>query len=219
MFFIMRTRTLLPSLLSLLFLSASLAAAQTSIETVGPFSGKVPDAVTSALAPNGVRATVDGKVVAEIWPAKSAATEKNSSQSALYPNFGPGMFYGVISLPNGGGDYRGQKVPAGVYTLRYELLPSDGNHMGAAPNPDFFLLVPADADPGTTTKLAYAGLVKLSAKASGTAHPAAFSLTSPEEKSPSVMKNDQGHVVVTFTIPTASGAVNVGMIVLGSAEQ
>jgi hypothetical protein len=200
-------------------LSSAAFAAQPSIEQIGPIKAAVPEAVKAAVVDNGYRVSLDGAVLAEIWPAKEAISEKNGSGSAVYPDFAVGGFYGVITLPNGGGDFRGQKISAGTYTLRYELLPGDGNHMGVAPNPDFFLLVPVDADPGPGNKIPSAGLIKLSARASGTAHPAVFSLTSPADKSPDAAQDDQGFVVATFPMVTKSGVVAVGMIVKGSAEQ
>lgn len=205
-------------LLAVLFVSISAFAAQPLIEQIGPMKAAVPEAVKSAVVDNGYRVSLDGAVLAEIWPAKEAISEKNGSGSAVYPDFAVGGFYGVITLPNGGGDFRGQKIPAGTYTLRYELLPGDGNHMGVAPNPDFFLLVPVDADPGPANKIPSAGLIKLSARASGTAHPAVFSLTSAGEKSPGTAQDDQGFVIATFPITTRSGSAAVGLIVKGSAE-
>jgi hypothetical protein len=44
-------------------------------------------------------------------------------------------------------DFRGQQVPVGFYTLRYALIPDDGNHLGVSPNPDFLLLIPLSPIP------------------------------------------------------------------------
>ena len=200
-------------------MSVQAAAVQPGVETIGPIKVTVPASVKAALSETGYRVSGESGVLAEIWPAKAAVSEKNGSGSAVYPDFAPGGFYGVITFPNGAGDYRGQKIPAGTYTLRYQLLPGDGNHMGVAPNPDFFLLVPVDADPAPADKIAYPALIKLSAKAAGTAHPATFSLTTAGDKSPGVLTDEQGHVVLTFPIKMTQGEVNVGMIVKGSAEQ
>ena len=38
-------------------------------------------------------------------------------------------------------DIRGKVVKPGVYTLRYALQPQNGDHLGAAPNREFLLLV------------------------------------------------------------------------------
>jgi len=199
-------------------LSLCAMSAEPKIETIGAFTGSAPDAVKSALAENGYRVTgEDGKVLAEIWPAKAIAVGKSASSSALYGEFVSGSFYGVITLPNGAGDFRGQKIPAGTYTLRYQLLPEDGNHMGVAPNPDFFLLVPVEADPGAETKMAYAALVRASAKASGTAHPAAFAMESPDKRGVAA-KVESGHTIACFKVGSGALTVPIGMVLSGSAE-
>ncbi len=206
-------------ILAAVLCSSLVFAATPVIENIGPIKVKVPDQVKAAISDSGYRVVVDGNVLAEIWLAKSPVQEKNGSSSALYPDFVNGALYGVITFPNGAGDFRGQKIPAGTYTLRYQLLPGDGNHLGVAPNPDFFLLVPVEADQNPADKIAYPALVKLSAKASGTAHPAAFSLATASEKSPGVAEDESGHVIVTIPLKTSSGETKIGIIVKGSAEQ
>jgi hypothetical protein len=207
-------------LIAILIVVVSIGAfgAEPKIESIGVFSGNAPDAVKSALAENGYRVTgEDGKILAEIWASKAVATGPAGSSSALLPEFVSGAFYGVITLPNGTGDFRGQKIPAGTYVMRYQLLPEDGNHMGVAPNPDFFLLVPVDSDPGPATKVVYTALVRASAKASGTAHPAAFALESPDARGVAA-KQEQGHTIAYFPIGSGSLKVPIGMVLSGSAE-
>jgi hypothetical protein len=201
------------------FLNVFAFAAAPKIESIAKFQGNAPDAVKAAISDTGYRVTGgDGKVLAEIWPAKSAATAKSENSSAVYSEFVRGGFYGVITFPNGGGDYRGEKIPACTYTMRYELLPDDGNHLGVAPNPDFFLLIPVDSDPDPSAKLEYAALVRLSAKATGTPHPAPFALATPAAK-PIGVNEDQGHVIAYFPITTTAGSINIGMILSGASEE
>jgi len=193
-------------------------AATPKIESIGKFSGNAPDAIKAAISDAGYRVTgTDGKILAEIWPAKSGTRNKGES-SALYPELAIGAFYGVITFPNGTGDYRGQKIPAGTYTLRYQTLPSDGNHLGVAPNPDFFLLVPVDSDPDPSAKLEYSVLVRMSAKSAGTSHPAPFALATPAAKAVDA-NEDQGHTIAYFPINTTGGAVNIGMILSGPSDE
>ena len=202
-----------------LLLIISAQAAAPKIETIGKFIGAAPEAIHAALAESGYRVTgSDHKVLAEIWPAKSGMAQKSGESNALFPEFVRGAFYGIISFPNGTGDYRGQKIAAGTYTLRYELLPGDGNHLGVAPNPDFFLLVPVASDPDPAVKLEYAALVQLSAKSSGASHPAPFALVTPAAK-PVDASEDQGHTIAFFPINTSEGVVNVGMILSGASDE
>ncbi len=203
----------------LLCLVVSVFAAGPKIESIGKFSGNASDAIKAAIVDTGYRVTgSDGKVLAEIWPAKSGVGSKSSESSALYPELVRGAFYGIVTFPNGTGDYRGQKVAAGTYTLRYELLPQDGNHLGVAPNPDFFLLVPVQSDPYPAVKLEYKVMVSLSAKSTGTSHPAPFALVTPAAK-PVEVNEDQGHTIAYFPIATTNGPVNIGMILSGASDE
>ncbi|MBZ5570109.1 MAG: hypothetical protein LAN64_19995 [Acidobacteriia bacterium] len=170
-------------LLPLLVLSSLLAAAQVKLEKIGPPSdAAVPAAVRSALDPSGAKLVrADGSVLCEIWlrqtplPAGKAAAAKGTT----YPELAPGMFVGLISFPNGGKDFRGQPVK-GYFTMRYALLPEDGNHLGVAPTRDFVLLSRASDDSDPSAPYDFAQLVKLSAQAAGTNHPAAFLLLAPD---------------------------------------
>ena len=71
---------------------------------------------------------------------------------------------GVIRFSQPAADFRGQRIPAGFYTLRYELIPNDGNHLGVAPN---LLLVPAASDADPKAQFKFEELVALSREATG----------------------------------------------------
>ncbi len=202
----------------MVLMMAAFAVAATKVDKIGALD-KGPAAVKAAVAAQGYSVQgSDGKVLAEVWPAKDVTAGKNPSDAALYGTLTPGTFAGVLSFPNGGQDYRGQKIPAGVYTMRYELLPSDGNHMGVAPNPDFFLLVPIDEDTNPAQTIGVAALVKLSAKASKTTHAAVFELNAPGNADPGAEVDDNGFTVFTFDLTIGGKKTPVGMVVNGSAE-
>ena len=78
----------------------------------------------------------------ETWAAKSGFKPTNT---VLYP-FEVGQLVGVARYKSKGTDFRGQEIPAGVYTIRYAQQPVDGNHVGTSDTLDFLLLLPADAD-------------------------------------------------------------------------
>jgi hypothetical protein len=139
---------------------------------------------------------------------------------ALYPELANAEFVGVVSLPKGMADFRGQPIPVGVYTLRYQLLPQDGNHLGVAPNPDFLLAIPVASDPNPEQGYLYKKLVALSAKTTGTNHPAVIALDTPGEPG-SAVGDKQGTVVFTVTVPSsgASGTEKLGIVVKGTAGQ
>ena len=202
-------------LVFVLLFESSLFAQKLETSSAAPTA---PEAMTTAVADHALSVTVgDNKI--QLWPAKAVAGEANGADEALYPDLPRGAFAGLIQFSAEASDFRGQKIPAGTYTLRYATLPSDGNHLGVAPSPDFFLLVPIANDVNPAAVLPYARLIRLSARASGTNHPAAFSLTAAAAKSPSTNTNEKGHVSVTFDLDVNGKPLPVAMIVHGVAEQ
>ena len=51
----------------------------------------------------------------------------------LYGALPEGALLGVVHFPKATTDFRSQTIKAGFYTLRYGLIPQDGNHMGVNP--------------------------------------------------------------------------------------
>ena len=211
----------------LLFVSvASLAlAAQTGkIEPIGAVTdSRVAEGVKKVLEPKGYRVSLDdGSVVCEIWLRnKIPAQPKKDSPGALYSQLAESALVGVISFPQATTDYRGQNIPKGAYTLRYELIPNDGNHLGVAPNRDFVLLVPAASDDNPDATFKFDELVSLSRKATGTKHPGPLSLVQPESgTAAAVSKDDEDHWIFSAAIRLASGEdLPIALIVKGTAPQ
>jgi hypothetical protein len=90
-----------------------------------------------------------GDVLAELWfrkdvPAK--ATDAQVKNGLTYREIPETTLFGVIRFPKQTTDYRKQKIPAGVYTLRLANQPMDGDHMGTAPFSEFLLMSPAAED-------------------------------------------------------------------------
>jgi hypothetical protein len=203
--------------LAIILLFCASAFAQEIVSA--PVAPAAPEAIVKAVADRALTFKIAANEI-QLWPAKSIAGEKNAVAGALYPDLPRGALAGVIHFSTTAEDFRGQKIPAGTYTLRYATLPADGNHLGVAPAPDFFLLVPVANDADPSAPIAYPRLIKLSTRASGTNHPAAFSLTAPSTKSPSTSTNEKGHIAVTFTLKNVNGkSVDLALIVSGQAEQ
>ncbi len=215
---------------------SSLAAAQAKLEKLGALSdAAVPAAARSAVASSGARLVrPDGSVLCEIWLGSSLPAPKGTAAAgALYTDLAPGEFVGMIAFPNGGKDFRGQAIKPGFYTMRYELLPEDGNHMGVAPTRDFVLLARVGDDNDPNAQYDFAQLVKLSALAAGTNHPAAFVLLDPRSSPPnasggtapgaitmSTYQNPEGYLVFSGLAKTGSGKyVPLALVVKGQAEQ
>jgi hypothetical protein len=162
---------------SVLFALASFAAtAANKVETTGACTNtEVAEAMRATLQPQGLRVVGDSGVLCEVWMRKTIPQKSGAG----YGSIANGTFVGVITYTGKGGDFRGQAIKPGTYTLRFQTIPSDGNHLGVAPSPEFFLLAPASADKDPAAQVSYEELVKLSKQASGTNHPHPLNLAPP----------------------------------------
>ena len=207
------------------FLASACAAEMGKLEALGPLTDPgVPEAVRQALTPKGQRLVLDDASVAcEIWLRQNIpAQPKKDVEGALYTELTESTLVGVLHFPQASTDYRGQAIPAGFYTLRYELLPNDGNHLGAAPNRDFLLLIPAASDPDPKASFGFQELVSLSRKATRTKHPGPLNLIQPESKGtePAIAKDDQDHWIYSAGLNLASGKeIPFALVVKGTAQQ
>ena len=202
-------------------LAVPVFAAGPSIERTGALAViGVPSDIEKAVEDKGYRVTLDDGWTAEFWFARALATATKDAAGALYPELTNGEFVAVVNFSKGFTDYRGQAVPPGAYTLRYQYLPQDANHMGVSPNPDFLLAIPLAADPDPAITIPYKKLVVLSAKTTGAAHPAVIAMESAGTPA-TVAKNDQGMTVLTIAVPTSeSGKTEmVGIVLKGQATQ
>jgi hypothetical protein len=177
------------------------------------------DELRRAVEDKGYRVTLDEGWTAEFWFAKQLKTVSQDVPGAIYPELANAEFVGVVNLPKGMTDFRGQPIPAGAYTLRYQLLPQDGNHMGVSPNPDFLLAIPIASDPDPGLRYLYKKLVALSATTTSTRHPAVIAMDTAGEPG-SVVKDSQNMVVFTVALTTSAGATEkLGIVLKGTAAQ
>jgi len=203
-----------------LVLGAAGALAQSAkVEPIGAPPGALPHEIASALDDQGWRITLDDGWTAELWLAKNLKLTTGAASSALYPELSNGEFVGVINLRKGMSDFRGQTIPAGIYSLRYQLLPEDGNHLGVAPNPDFLLAIPVAADTKPDTQYSFEKLVALSSKSTG-AHPAVLAMAKAGQPATATF-NDEKMLVMTVNTRSQSGQKpeRLGVVVMGQATQ
>ena len=222
----MRKRAGVSFAIGFILVVSLLCAAQTGkVESVGPLTdNSVPEAVRQALDGKGYRLTLDGPTPAcELWIRKSTpAQPKKDVESVAYPQLAESTLIAVIHFPEAAADFRGHPIPAGFYTLRYAIMPNDGNHLGAAPSRDFLLVIPAasDTDPGATFKSQE--LVTMSARTTGMKHPSPMSLAQTDSgpSTPTVSKDDQDHWIFSATMKLNSGAeLPFALVVKGTAQQ
>jgi len=155
-------------------------------------------------------------VVCEIWFRSAApAGPKSAEEGVTLPLIPQGALLGVLRFPARGSDRRGQPIKPGVYTLRYSLQPVNGDHQGVAPQRDFLLMTPADADKDPNSTPKFDDLVAMSRKASGTPHPAVLSLWKVDtDFKPGFAKMGENDWVLQAKIAD----LQIAIILVGKAE-
>ncbi|HEU5334770.1 MAG TPA: hypothetical protein VFU27_02340 [Terriglobales bacterium] len=220
----MRNRIFSVVTVILLLAPALLAAGAAKVQSIGPLTDPAAsDALKKVLEPAGYSLVLDdGSEWCKIWlRAAVPASGKSDVEGALFPQLAESTLLGVISFTKPATDYRGQEIRPGLYTLRYELLPNDGNHLGVADNRDFALLLPVADDPDPGAKFAFQQLVALSRKATGTGHPGPINLVQPpSDTTPSITNDGQEHWVFADKLKMESGQpLLLGIVVKGKAAE
>ncbi|MBV8207673.1 MAG: hypothetical protein JO041_12835 [Acidobacteria bacterium] len=180
----------------------------------------VSQPIRSQLEPNGYRVpTAEGPV--DVWFRAGVPSGKNPEPGAIYDKLTESTLVGVVRFAKDSRDYKGERIPAGTYTLRYEIQPNDGNHLGTAPTRDFLLVLPADADTDPNATYALEKLVQLSSRVNGSnKHPTPLNLVAPESNSfPVYYKDDEDHTILAVQLKTASGLLPIALVVKGTAPQ
>lgn len=136
-------------------------------------------AVRDTLSGEALQVTGPNGLLCEVWLRKAIPTAPNPTQdkAIAFGQIAEGTLVGAIRFPSSAIDYRGTGIRPGVYTLRYALIPEDGNHLGAAPpQRDFLLLGPAagDTNPAGVTR---DQTLDLSRSVTGMLHPTVWSLS------------------------------------------
>lgn len=180
----------------------------------------VADTIRNQLEPNGYRVvTPDGPV--DVWFRAQVPTGKNPEDGAIYDKLVSSTFVGVIQFAKDSRDYKGERIPAGIYTLRYQVQPNDGDHLGTAPTRDFLLVMPAESDTDPSATYTFEQMVKLSSRVNGSnKHPTPLNLVAPESKAfPIVYKDDEDHTILSVQLKTAAGPLPIALVVKGTAPR
>ena len=152
------------------------------------------DSMKAALNPEVITVQLDGKPVAHVWLAKETqkAEAVNSELGVSFGAVAEGSLVGVVVFPEQWSDYKKNPIGVGTYTMRYAVMPADGNHMGVATFRDFLLLLPPSADSDPSKALGLAELLVGSGEATGVVHPGVLALYPiwDEVSEPTLSKND-----------------------------
>ena len=169
-------------------------------------------------------ADANGEVAITFWfrsaiPAQAA--EEQIKNGLTYREVPTTTVIGAVQFAKPWTDYRKQKIPAGVYTLRLATQPMDGDHMGTAPYSDFCLLSPAAKDQSADTMEPKA-LFEMSAQSPGGTHPGVVLLypnNKPEAEPKLVAKANGTAVLYVKRTVDASGkqaSLGFGFTVAGT---
>ncbi len=109
-----------------------------------PAPKEVAPAIRALLTESALRLRdAEGQLLAEVWLRKQVPAEATDAQignGLTYEEIPETTLLGVVHFPGDVVDYRKQRVPAGVYTLRLAVQPQVGDHDGTAPYPNFALV-------------------------------------------------------------------------------
>jgi hypothetical protein len=201
-------------------LLGTVALAAPKLEMVGACTdGAVADAVKKALAPQGYKVTLDNGDTLTFWPAAQVKEAAKGRDDVVY-QLTPSQFVGVIHFDKNTKDYRGNAIAAGTYNMRYEIQPSDGDHLGTAPTVDFLLATPASGDTDPNTTYNFDQMVGLSRQVTGKKHPAPFNLVPADAKQyPSVAVDNEAHTILSFKVKTQSGDMPFALVVNGTTTE
>lgn len=216
------------ALVCLLLTSTVATSQEFSVELMeqSPQAEGVAPELAKQFAANGYRVKRDAsRTVCELWLCKELEIKPDFTPAGgrLYP-FEPGQLIGLVHYSRKSSDFRDQTVASGWYTLRYELQPVDGNHVGTSPTRDFLLLVKAEHDE-VDKDWDLKELQSLSSEAIGASHPAMICLQEPvKEAKPFVRHNAEAdwwilHVMAKGKAEGKSVDIPLDMVIEGHAAE
>jgi hypothetical protein len=166
----------------------------------------------------------DGKAIFELWLRATVpvrATEAQVKNGLTYREVPLSTLLGVLRFVEERTDYRKQKIPAGLYTLRLALQPVSDDHTNTAPYRDFCLLCPAGED-RSPDLLTPKRLQELSAKVTDD-HPAVLLLFpgSGATATPKLVDKEKGHRVLLLELAAQAGehkaTLPLGLTLVGTS--
>jgi hypothetical protein len=184
--------------------AAPLPAADYALKTVAaPPPKELDESIRKLLSDRAVQLrNGQGELLLELWlrkevPAQATATQVENGLT--YEEVPATTLMGALRLEKEGSDYRKQKIPAGVYTLRMAFQPTSDDHFGTAPHKTFFLACRAEDDRKPNT-MAFKSLIETSVKITEN-HPTVFLVFPGDQKLkdlPKLVNKGSGHEVLFY---------------------
>lgn len=190
---------------------------------------EVPAEIAKLLDKKGLKFEVDSKPYCELWLRTEVpiAERAKASLAIKFSQIEVGEIVGALKIHGAGGDYKNNTIKAGLYVLRYGVQPEDGDHMGTAPNRDFFLLTSVKDDTDVAPIADMEKLGELSIKA-GEDHPLTMQVRPLEgdaPKQPTVIHDAEHHLWIADLALTGrvkdakeTKSIRCGLVVVGMSE-
>jgi len=182
---------------------------------------EVAEAIRKELSPAGARVHRNGKPFVDFWFRAAVPTaEPTKGLGINYPTVRQGGLVGVARFHGGSSDFKSQKFPAGVYTMRFAIQPEDGDHQGTSESRDFLLLCQTALDQAPDA-IESKDLNKLSAKVNGKKHPAVLYLVSGQGgKLPRVIHDETAErAVFEAEAPAGGKPMRFSIVIVGKAAE
>jgi hypothetical protein len=202
-------------------LSAGQGSGLTAVAQKSPVPSELAAPISSQLSDDGVRVT-SGAVTLDFWWVK-ALPMKAGSGAPSWGDVEEGALIGAVRLSGNYRDIRGRNLKPAVYTLRYGIQPSNGDHLGVSPFREFLLLSPATVDKDPAPQ-GHDGTVDLSKQSIGGSHPGVWSIDPPVATEAPLQshKTELGHDAIIMQVPVdrggQSGALKFGVVLVGKIE-
>lgn len=179
------------------------------------------------LAPESLLVRQGDRVVMHLWfrtllPVSAPAGKDEAAPA--YRRIPEGAIVGAVRLPEPFIDYRRQRLPAGLYLLRFAIQPDTGDHTDTAPHREFLLLTRA-TDDTTPGPMETGALIEMSSRVTGGRHPALLLLWPVDEgtRAPAVIETTPGVLSAAVDRPASDGVrtqmLRFGITVAGSWMQ
>lgn len=182
---------------------------------------EVSESIRKELAPAGNRVLRGGKPFVDFWFRAAVPTADPVKGLGInYPTVRQGGLVGVARFHGGSSDFKSQKFPAGVYTMRFAIQPEDGDHQGTSESRDFLLLCQTAVDQSPDA-VESKELNKLSAKVNGKKHPAVLYLVSGQGGTlPRVIHDETAErAVFEAEVPAGGKPLRFSIVVVGKAAE
>jgi hypothetical protein len=165
---------------------------------------EVSESIRKTLRPGSIQLLEGEKTAFEFWfrsdlPLKSQPASASRALQAV----GETTLLGVAVVGEGHRDYRDNEIAPGVYTMRFSLIPQDGDHMGVSEYPYYAVLILARNDTDLGGIKTYRAMVRASGKETPTEHPVVLSLRPAPESSetPTLAEPAPEHRSIRIRLP------------------